>query len=105
MNELNNESRRVAYPPSGEPVCPSRGRLGYLFWLIRLPRQVLILLVRLYQWTLSPLIGRQCRFIPTCSNYMIQSLEKYGAIWGSLKGLWRILRCNPFCKGGYDPVE
>ncbi len=65
----------------------------------------LIVLVRLYQAALSPLIGRQCRFQPTCSNYFIEAVEKRGALVGTLKGLWRICRCNPFCKGGYDPVE
>ncbi len=70
---------------------------------IRLPGLTLIGLVRIYQWTLSPLIGRQCRFQPTCSNYFIGAVEKYGAIRGSLKGIWRICRCNPFCQGGEDP--
>jgi putative membrane protein insertion efficiency factor len=71
--------------------------------LAKLPGQVLIALVRVYQWTLSPLIGRQCRFQPTCSDYFIGAVEKYGAIRGSLKGIWRICRCNPFCQGGEDP--
>jgi putative membrane protein insertion efficiency factor len=71
--------------------------------LVRLPAMVIIAGVRVYQWTLSPIIGRQCRFQPTCSNYMIGAVEKYGAIRGSLKGIWRILRCNPFCRGGDDP--
>jgi putative membrane protein insertion efficiency factor len=71
--------------------------------IVRLPTQGLILLVRLYQLTLSPIFGRQCRFQPTCSHYMIGALQKYGAIRGTLKGLWRIARCNPFCRGGYDP--
>ena len=69
----------------------------------RLPALTIIALVRVYQWTLSPIFGRQCRFQPTCSHYMIQAVEKYGAVRGTLKGLWRILRCNPFCRGGYDP--
>ena len=72
-------------------------------FLWRLPGLVLIALVRVYQWTLSPLVGRQCRFQPTCSNYFIGAVEKYGAVRGSLKGMWRICRCNPFCRGGYDP--
>ena len=72
---------------------------------VSLPGRGLIGLARLYQAMLSPLIGRQCRFYPTCSNYFIQAVEKRGAVVGTLKGLWRICRCNPFCKGGYDPVE
>jgi putative membrane protein insertion efficiency factor len=71
--------------------------------VIGLPSWLLIAAVRLYQWTLSPLVGRQCRFTPTCSNYMIQAVTKYGAVVGFLKGVWRILRCNPLCRGGYDP--
>jgi len=71
--------------------------------LVRVPAHLVIGLVRLYQLTLSPLIGRQCRFQPTCSNYMIGAVEKYGVLRGVPLGLWRILRCNPFCKGGYDP--
>jgi len=63
----------------------------------------IIACVRVYQWTLSPIFGRQCRFQPTCSHYMIGAVEKYGAVRGTLKGLWRILRCHPFCRGGYDP--
>ena len=61
--------------------------------------------VRLYQATLSPLIGRQCRFVPTCSEYFIEAVERHGPIRGAAKGLWRILRCNPLFKGGYDPVK
>ena len=76
-------------------------------WLLReitrLPARAVILAVRIYQFTLSPLLGRQCRFEPTCSHYMIGAIEKYGAVRGTLKGLWRIIRCNPFCAGGYDP--
>ena len=67
--------------------------------------KVLILMVRLYQGSLSPFIGRQCRFVPTCSEYFIQAVRKKGALIGGLMGLWRILRCNPFSKGGYDPVD
>jgi putative membrane protein insertion efficiency factor len=77
--------------------------MNLLRFLVRLPGLILIAMVRVYQVTLSPLIGRQCRFQPTCSNYFIGSVEKYGAIRGSLKGIWRICRCNPFCQGGDDP--
>ena len=66
---------------------------------------VLIALVRLYQLTLSRFLGGQCRFVPTCSEYFIDAVRARGPLVGSLKGLRRILRCNPFSKGGYDPVE
>ncbi len=74
-------------------------------WLVRLPGRVLILLVRLYQVTLSPLVGRRCRFLPTCSEYFIEAVRRHGALRGGAMGLWRVLRCNPLGKGGYDPVS
>ncbi|MBI3123525.1 MAG: membrane protein insertion efficiency factor YidD [Ignavibacteriales bacterium] len=66
---------------------------------------VFIKLVRLYQKHISPLSPPSCRFYPTCSEYAAQSLEKYGVVIGGAKAVWRILRCNPFNKGGFDPVE
>ena len=69
------------------------------------PRRGLILLVRLYQATLSPLLGHQCRYVPTCSEYFIQAVRRHGALLGSLRGLRRILRCHPWASGGYDPLE
>jgi len=78
--------------------------LGWLWHaLVRLPGELLIGLARVYQWTLSPIIGRQCRFTPTCSNYFIGAVRKYGAVRGTLRGLWRICRCHPFHPGGHDP--
>jgi putative membrane protein insertion efficiency factor len=76
-------------------------RLGKTAW--RLPGTLLISAARVYQWTLSPLIGRHCRFEPTCSAYFIQAVEKYGAVRGAWRGLKRIGRCHPFNPGGYDP--
>ena len=67
-------------------------------------RQALILLVRAYQVTLSPLFGDCCRFEPSCSVYMIEALKTHGAIKGTLLGLWRLMRCHPFGRYGYDPV-
>ena len=64
----------------------------------------LVLLIRLYQITLSPFIGGQCRYHPTCSAYAIDALREYGPIRGSIMAAKRIGRCNPFAKGGYDPV-
>jgi len=68
-------------------------------------RRVLILLIRGYKKLISPMLPPSCRFYPTCSEYSIQALERYGAIKGSAKSIWRILRCNPLNKGGYDPIE
>ena len=64
---------------------------------------VLIGSVRLYQILLSPLLGRQCRFEPSCSNYFIQAVRKYGPVKGAWRGFCRIGRCHPFHPGGYDP--
>ncbi len=72
--------------------------------LLRLPRSVLIGLVRLYRLLLSPWLGQDCRFAPTCSHYAIEALARHGAIAGSALATWRILRCNPLCQGGCDPV-
>ncbi len=73
-------------------------------WLVRLPARGAILLVKLYQVTLSPIIGRQCRYLPTCSNYFIEAVERFGLLRGGAMGLWRICRCHPLASGGYDPV-
>lgn len=67
--------------------------------------RLLIRLIKLYQKYISPGLGNYCKYYPSCSQYMIDALEKYGLIIGLLKGIWRILRCNPFSKGGYDPVR
>ena len=61
-------------------------------------------LVRFYRRFISPMRRPCCRFTPTCSQYALEALEKYGALKGSWLALKRILRCNPLCKGGYDPV-
>ena len=72
---------------------------------VGLPGRVVIGLARAYQATLSHWLGRQCRFVPTCSQYFIESVQRYGALRGSGRGVRRILRCHPFSRGGYDPVE
>jgi hypothetical protein len=72
--------------------------LAALRWLYLRP-------VRLYQLTLSRWTGGHCRFQPTCSQYLIDAVTKRGIIIGTAKGLWRICRCHPWSKGGWDPVE
>lgn len=69
----------------------------------RLPAELMVLLVRCYQWLLSPLLGRTCRFHPSCSEYFIQAVRKYGLFRGGWKGVCRIGRCHPWNPGGYDP--
>ncbi len=67
-------------------------------------KHVLMAMVRFYRKFISPLRAPCCRFMPTCSQYALEALEKYGAVKGGWLALKRILRCNPLCKGGYDPV-
>jgi len=68
-------------------------------------RAVAVFLIRCYRRFISPVLPPSCRFEPTCSAYAIEAIQKKGLLRGSAMALWRILRCNPFSKGGYDPVE
>ena len=68
-------------------------------------RKLLMALVRLYQITLSPLLPSSCRFYPSCSHYAMEALQKKPLLRAVGMILWRLARCQPFCKGGYDPVE
>jgi len=69
-------------------------------------KRVVVTIVEIYRRFLSPMLGKNCRFYPSCSQYMIDAVNKKGVLAGVLKGLWRILRCNPWNKNcGYDPVE
>lgn len=67
-------------------------------------KYILISLIRLYRFTLSPLIGNQCRFQPTCSHYGEGAIQKYGSLKGSWLTIKRIFKCGPWHKGGYDPI-
>ena len=69
-----------------------------------LPSTWLIGLVRLYQRSVPRQHRGACRFTPTCSAYAIEAIQKHGALFGTALAVWRVLRCNPFCHGGYDPV-
>lgn len=73
-------------------------------WPARLATALVRGIVRVYRVTLSPFIGRQCRFQPTCSQYMLDAVEKHGPWRGVPKGLGRICRCHPWGGGGYDPA-
>jgi putative membrane protein insertion efficiency factor len=70
----------------------------------QLPRQLLILLVRGYQLFISPVLPPSCRFSPSCSQYTLEALRRYGALKGCWLGLRRLVRCHPFNPGGFDPV-
>lgn len=76
----------------------------FCLWVRSLVSKFLIGLIKLYQVTLSPWIGRACRYTPTCSNYGIEAIQKYGPIKGSWLTLKRVLSCNPWGGSGYDPV-
>ena len=67
-------------------------------------KHLMIGLIKLYRKFISPIKPQCCRFTPTCSAYALEAFEKRGFFMGFLLTVWRILRCNPFCKGGYDPV-
>ncbi|HEX3153738.1 MAG TPA: membrane protein insertion efficiency factor YidD [Candidatus Angelobacter sp.] len=60
--------------------------------------------MRFYKSAISPHLPASCRFVPSCSEYAAEAVAKHGLLYGSALGLWRILRCNPFARGGYDPV-
>ena len=82
----------------------ARGRLQTLWrGLVGVPAAVLVGMARLYQWLLSPLIGPRCRFQPTCSEYCIGAIRRYGVVRGGLRSMRRIARCHPWNPGGYDP--
>lgn len=72
--------------------------------LDRLVRGPLVLAVRAYRFFLSPWLGNACRFEPTCSAYALEALERHGALGGSYLAARRVVRCHPWCDGGYDPV-
>lgn len=67
-------------------------------------KKILMALIRFYRRSISPNTPPSCKYIPTCSEYALTAVERFGACRGSLLAVWRILRCNPFSRGGYDPV-
>jgi putative membrane protein insertion efficiency factor len=66
---------------------------------------VALQLLRAYKWAISPLFPPACRYVPTCSEYAMEAVERYGALRGGLMAVARLLRCHPFARGGYDPVK
>lgn len=67
-------------------------------------KSFLLALLRAYQYALSPFLGRRCRYFPSCSEYAVEAVQKYGAVRGGWLGLKRVCRCHPWHPGGYDPV-
>lgn len=74
-------------------------------FIISIPKKLGILLIEFYQKNISPSLGRRCIYYPTCSEYTKQAVDKYGIIKGSILGMYRIIRCNPFSKGGVDKLK
>ena len=70
----------------------------------QIPKAVILFLLRAYKWAISPLLLPSCRYVPSCSEYAIDAIDRYGAARGSLMALVRVLRCNPLAKGGIDLV-
>ena len=94
-NEISNNTEHQKEPQLRD--------LPITIW--NLPRIPLLALIRLYQMTFSRTLPlNTCRFYPSCSHYSYQAIYKYGAIKGSAMAAWRVLRCNPFNQGGFDPV-
>lgn len=95
------------HPPPNSPATlhrPPESPSTRVVRLLSTPLEwLLIALVRGYQWCLSPLLGPHCRYTPTCSEYFVQAVRKYGPWSGAWRGLRRIARCHPFRPGGYDP--
>ncbi|QOR34105.1 membrane protein insertion efficiency factor YidD [Clostridium sp. 'deep sea'] len=68
-------------------------------------QKIILQLIKFYQKKVSPSMGAHCRFRPTCSQYAYEAISRFGLIKGGIKALWRVMRCNPLFKGGYDPVK
>lgn len=68
-------------------------------------KYLIVKFIQMYQIILSPISRPSCRFFPTCSQYAVDAIEKRGVVVGLLKGIWRVIRCNPFGGSGYDPVK
>ncbi len=80
--------------------------IGSRLWTLgsRLPKTALLFLLRGYKFAVSPMFPAACRYVPTCSEYAQEAVEIHGALRGSALAIWRVLRCHPFVRGGYDPV-
>ena len=68
------------------------------------PKFAVLQMLRAYKWAISPLFPPACRYVPTCSEYAAEAVERYGALRGGVMAAWRLLRCHPLAHGGYDPV-
>ncbi len=89
-------------PSAGPAKGRAAARLANALW--HLPQHLLMFVVKAYRMLLKPWLGNACRFEPTCSAYALQALEQHGAVVGATLATGRVLRCNPWCDGGCDPV-
>lgn len=69
-----------------------------------IPQWMLVGVIKVYQWTISPLLGPRCKYYPSCSNYGLEAVRRHGAVTGFVLAAWRVLRCNPWSHGGIDDV-
>lgn len=67
-------------------------------------KSLLLALLKVYRYAISPMLGRNCRFVPSCSEYAVEAIQRYGALRGSWLATKRVSRCHPWCDGGHDPV-
>ena len=95
QGSVSADDHPAELPPPGCGASPRRPALA---------RRCVTAVFRGYKYLLSPLLPPACRFVPTCSQYAIEAVEKHGVLRGLLMAAWRILRCHPFARGGYDPV-
>ena len=72
--------------------------------MIDVVQKLVLLLLRGYKWAISPMLLPTCRYVPSCSEYAMEAVVRYGVMRGSAKAAWRLMRCHPFAKGGLDPV-
>jgi uncharacterized protein len=86
-------------PPRSAAQAPRAGAFS------RVARAAAVAPIALYQRVISPAIPRRCKYEPTCSRYAVEAIRKYGILRGAVLAAWRLLRCNPWSYGGYDPVE
>ena len=98
VQDISNRNRLDLVKLTGSFICKIN------LFLTRSAKFMLIFIAKLYQVTLRQFLGGHCKFTPTCSEYFIKAVKKHGTIKGGFLGIWRILRCNPFSKGGFDDV-
>ena len=93
--------KRQSLNHEGHEGTRRKSLTGFMRQFVQL---VVLRLLRAYKWAISPMFPPACRYVPTCSEYAMEAVERYGALRGGVLAVWRLLRCHPFADGGYDPV-